>query len=58
MITNGQSEKDSAFIEIKNSYRIKTGNDGSNTSAYVIDINKTSIYDEIIEELHYRNTIV
>ncbi|MDI1303935.1 MAG: DNA primase, partial [bacterium] len=51
-------KKDSAFIEIKNSYRIKTGNDGSNTSAYVIDINKTSISDEIIEELHFRNTPV
>jgi hypothetical protein len=51
-------KNDISYIEFKSSYRIKSGIDGFNTSAYAIDIKKTSISEEIFEELHYINTPV
>ncbi|MBS7230359.1 hypothetical protein KHA90_04925 [Flavobacterium psychroterrae] len=50
-------KKESAFIEIKSSYRFRAGRDGSVTSAFVVDFSKLSNFNEINEAVHYMNTI-
>lgn len=40
-------KKDRSFIETKASYRFSAGKSGTNTSAYVVDINKIGVSDEI-----------
>jgi 5S rRNA maturation endonuclease (ribonuclease M5) len=50
-------KKENAFVEIKSSYRFRTGRDGSVTSAFVVDITKLSNFEEINEAIHYMNTM-
>lgn len=40
-------KKDRSFIETKGSYRFSAGKTGTNTSAYVVDIDKIGVSDEI-----------
>ncbi|MEO6176517.1 MAG: toprim domain-containing protein [Flavobacterium circumlabens] len=50
-------KKESFFVEVKSSYRFRTGKDGSNTSAYVVAFKKLSIYEEINEQIVFTNTL-
>lgn len=50
-------KKENAFIEIKSSFRFRTGRDGSVTSAFVIDFSRLSNFEEINEAIHYMNTM-
>lgn len=50
-------KKESSFIEVKSSYRFRSGKDGTNTSAYVVNFKKLSIFEEVNEQIIFTNTL-
>lgn len=53
VIIQEQIKKDKSFIETKSSFRFGTGKDGSNTSAYVIDINLLPVAEEFNDAISF-----